>query len=299
MHFNEVDISIALIKHRSSFICIQRNKHPYDKYIEFPGGKLDANETSSACIIRELNEELNINLKKFKYISSIKHLYDNTLIKINIFKVFQYSGIIKSNENRNIIVYENNSPYKVLPTHHRILNTLRIPRLLKILTPNDFDSKNSINLSLYKNIRLRNISYDYYKSNVEALLIKQNYTGYLTIDYPFNLEWKDNFDGIHYKSSYLDKFQPTKKISPYLYSASCHNLEDIKLCNLKLFDYILLSPVLKEHDNHHPLGWVKFSKLSKKSYMPTYALGGLSSSGKDLSVAIDNSGYGLAGITQI
>ena len=44
----------------------------------------------------------------------------------------------------------------------------------------------------------------------------------------------------------------------------------------------MISPILRPHDNFKAIGWDKFNILSKESYIPTYALGGVSSKGSDL-----------------
>jgi 8-oxo-dGTP diphosphatase len=84
MSSNEIEISIALIRDKSTYICLQRNKTPYRHSIEFPGGKCKQSETPELCLEREVYEELGIKLTKYMYLGSIKHLYDNLLIKINI-----------------------------------------------------------------------------------------------------------------------------------------------------------------------------------------------------------------------
>ena len=91
-----IEISIGLIQINSSYVCLKRNQEEYKDYIEFPGGKKKSNETSSQCLIRELKEELDIDIKKFKLITSIKHNYINKLIIINVYKIHKYSGTIKS-----------------------------------------------------------------------------------------------------------------------------------------------------------------------------------------------------------
>ena len=65
---HEIEISIGLIKINSSYICLKRNKPPYENTIEFPGGKLESGETPESCLHREIKEELNIDIQKFKYI---------------------------------------------------------------------------------------------------------------------------------------------------------------------------------------------------------------------------------------
>ena len=74
------------------------------------------------------------------------------------------------------------------------------------------------------------------------------------------------------------------------------NLKDIELCNERPFNFILLSPVLESHDDSSPLGWQRFSNLSKLSHKPTLALGGTNARNEDLIACSKNYGFGLSGI---
>ncbi|OUT89361.1 MAG: hypothetical protein CBB89_08415 [Rhizobiales bacterium TMED29] len=294
-----ITISVALIQNRSSYICLRRNNKVYKDYIEFPGGKLINEETPSICLVREIKEELNITLKKYKLVGTLKHLYNDLLVVINVFKVFKYEGDIYSNEGRDIVNYDMKHNHKILPTHNRILKLLKLPRVLKIATVNDFNEKKNFNATYYTSLRLRDISYDFYKNNIKNMLIAQKYSGNIIIDYPYNLDWEEHYDGVHFTSSYLNQFDENKKESFILYSASCHTLTDIELCNTKFFDFILLSPVLRSHNKYPSLNWSGYSKLSKHAYMPTYALGGLSYINDDFEQCIKNNGFGIAGISKI
>ena len=299
MSFKKVEVSIGLIRLKSSFICLKRLEQPYKDFIEFPGGKKKSNETATQCLIREIKEELNIKIDKFKFIASIKHLYDNVLITINIFNIHKYSGRIVSNENRDIILFDTKCTLDKLPTHDRILSLLTLPKLLKIITLDNLDEDTFSNINLYKYIRLRDISYNTYTSSVLSKLEKYHFKGGLIIDYPYNKDWVDKYSGVHFKSCYLEKFIDQDRCNKYLYSASCHTLNDIEISNKKLFDFIMISPILRPHDNSKAIGWDKFNILSRESYLPTYALGGVSSRGPDFANCIYNQGFGLAGISSI
>tara|TARA_E500000178_G_C16886123_1_gene691326 strand:- start:139 stop:1038 length:900 start_codon:yes stop_codon:yes gene_type:complete len=299
MQHKKIAISVALIKNGSSYICLRRDDDHYKDYIEFPGGKLINKETPSICLVREIKEELNINLKKYKFIGTLKHLYDDLLIFINVFKIFKYEGDIYSNEGRDIIHYDVNSSQKILPTHNRIIKLLKLPRLLKIVSVNDFSDYNRFDVTYLSYLRLRDISYDFYKNNIKSELISQKYSGNIIIDYPHNLNWKEHYHGVHFTSSNLHKFDQNKKEPFILYSASCHTLTDIELCNTKLFDFVLVSPVLHSHNEYPILDWSGYSELSKCSFLPTYALGGLSSLTEDYEQCIKNNGFGIAGISKI
>ena len=299
MSLGKIEISIGLIKLKSSFVCLKRVEQPYKNFIEFPGGKKKNNETAVQCLKREIKEELNIDVDKSKFIGSIKHLYGDLLITINIFNIHRYSGKISSNESREIVFFDRNSNFDTLPTHDRVLSLLKLPKLLKIITSKNLDSSSFKNINLYKYVRLRDISYNTYKLSVLSKLEKFRFKGKLIIDYPFNEDWDDKYNGVHFKSCYLKNFINQEKCKKYLYSASCHTLSDIEISNNKLFDFIMISPILKPHDMFEPLGWEKFNMLSKESFVPTYALGGVSSGGSDLLSCICNHGFGLAGISTI
>ena len=299
MSLKKVDISIGLIKLNSSFVCLKRTSQPYKNFIEFPGGKKRNNETAIQCLKREIKEELNIEVDKSKFISTIKHLYGDALVIINIFYISRYTGYITSNENRDIVLFDAKCKSATLPTHDRILSLLKLPKLLKIISPANLDDTMFENINLYKYIRLRDISYNTYNSSILSKLEKYHFKGNLIIDYPYNKDWADKYSGVHFKSCFLENFIDQDRRKEYLYSASCHNLNDIEISNKKLFDFIMISPILKSHNNFKAIGWDKFNILSKESYLPTYALGGVSSKGSDLANCIYNHGFGLAGISSI
>ena len=49
-----------------------------------------------------------------------------------------------STEKRDIVLFDQESLDAILPTHYRILNILKIPRLLKILTLNSLKQREFI-----------------------------------------------------------------------------------------------------------------------------------------------------------
>ena len=299
MSLKKVEISIGLIKLKSSFVCLKRTSQHYKNFIEFPGGKKISNETAIECLRREIKEEVNIKIDKLKFIATIKHLYGDVLITINIFNIYRYTGQIKSNENRDIVLFDAKCKLAKLPTHDRILSLLKLPKLLKIITPSNLNDTTFENINLYKYIRLRDIPYNTYTSSILSKLEKHHFSGGLIVDYPYNKDWASKYSGVHFKSCYLEKFINQDRRNKYLYSASCHTLNDIEISNKKLFDFIMISPILRSHDNFKSIGWDKFNILSKESYLPTYALGGVSSKGTDLARCIYNHGFGLAGISSI
>ena len=54
-------------------------------YWEFPGGKVDAGETQSEALNRELNEELGVNIEIGNHLSTIEHDYGPMIVRIAFF----------------------------------------------------------------------------------------------------------------------------------------------------------------------------------------------------------------------
>jgi 8-oxo-dGTP diphosphatase len=71
---------------------------------EFPGGKIEKDETAEACLIREILEELHINIKITKQLKCITQQYSETkTIKIIPFICELNGGEIKLTEHANFL----------------------------------------------------------------------------------------------------------------------------------------------------------------------------------------------------
>ena len=145
-------------------------------------------------------------------------------------------------------------------------------------------------------IRFRNL----YKANSNQLKRIISFTidtsFFCVIDYPFDNFFTGKFRGIHLKSKFLYELKSIDK-KQILYSASCHNIEEIKLANSLSLDYIIISPVkISKYQNKKAMGWDEFNRLSKAANMPTYALGGMNPFKNDYEISLLNGGLGIAGM---
>ena len=79
-----IDVVAAIIKNSDNKILIaQRNlKKSQGGLWEFPGGKIEPNETKEAAIIREIKEELNMDITCDSYFDEKVYEYQDKTIKL-------------------------------------------------------------------------------------------------------------------------------------------------------------------------------------------------------------------------
>ena len=100
----ELEITAGIIVKNNKVLIGQRKFH--DKFggkWEFPGGKLENSEMPEDCIIRELKEELNINVIKFEHFISYVQDFSSYKMIIHAFLITEYAGDFQINDHEKII----------------------------------------------------------------------------------------------------------------------------------------------------------------------------------------------------
>ena len=65
---------------------------------EFPGGKQEQGESLEECLVREISEELNIQISIEKYLFNVEHIYDKEKITLHVFVCQFENGIPECQE---------------------------------------------------------------------------------------------------------------------------------------------------------------------------------------------------------
>lgn len=79
-----IEVVAAIIIHENKILCVQRGESKFDyisKKYEFPGGKMEHDETKESAIKREILEELHMDIDVKEKFLTVNHQYpDFTLI---------------------------------------------------------------------------------------------------------------------------------------------------------------------------------------------------------------------------
>jgi 8-oxo-dGTP diphosphatase len=97
------DVVAAIIKKDNLYLVAQRNR---DKHMglkwEFPGGKVETNETLQEALTREIHEELNIDINIYEKLAEERYKDSEINIVLHYFLCSIKDGTINLNEHEAI-----------------------------------------------------------------------------------------------------------------------------------------------------------------------------------------------------
>jgi len=88
-------VAVAVIVDEKQRILItQRPLHAsHGGLWEFPGGKLESDETAEQALCREVQEEVGLTLLNWNLLTKITHHYPNKSVELIVFYINQFEGI--------------------------------------------------------------------------------------------------------------------------------------------------------------------------------------------------------------
>jgi 8-oxo-dGTP diphosphatase len=103
IHHDYISVTAAVIE-KDRKVLIARRKRPFMGYFwEFPGGKLEDNETLHECLKREIREELAIEIEVGPLVSLNKHVLNcQSAIALYAYRARFISGNIELNDHEEI-----------------------------------------------------------------------------------------------------------------------------------------------------------------------------------------------------
>ncbi|MDD4702178.1 MAG: (deoxy)nucleoside triphosphate pyrophosphohydrolase [Desulfovibrio sp.] len=100
-----IDVAAGIIWRGGHFLAAQRpTNKAMEGYWEFPGGKLEGNESPEEALKRELAEELGIGVREVSYWQCVEHRYAdrNLNVRLYFFHVTDFVGEPCAVEGQNL-----------------------------------------------------------------------------------------------------------------------------------------------------------------------------------------------------
>lgn len=95
----QIEIVVAVIKENHRILALQKGYGTFKGLWEFPGGKIEANETKEEALIREIKEELDVEIEVGEHIGSFAYEYDAFDLKMDAYFVEDVKGILVLKEH--------------------------------------------------------------------------------------------------------------------------------------------------------------------------------------------------------
>lgn len=97
-----IDVAVlVLLNHQNRVLLTQRRDDVHlARYWEFPGGKIDANETPQQALYREIQEELAYQPRQATFWQLIEYDYPELSVRLHIFKEHANKPQVHNNEQQ-------------------------------------------------------------------------------------------------------------------------------------------------------------------------------------------------------
>ena len=90
---NQIEVSAALIFRDGKLLITQRHASSHLGGLwEFPGGKREAGETAAQCLVREIREELGVEITVGELFAEVSHAYPEKIVRLKFFVCKMISG---------------------------------------------------------------------------------------------------------------------------------------------------------------------------------------------------------------
>jgi 8-oxo-dGTP diphosphatase len=293
-----VEVAAAILERADgAFLLGQRPAGKvYAGWWEFPGGKVDEGESARAALVRELHEELAIDVTRaYPWITRV-HAYEHATVRLHFFRVAAWRGEPHPKEHRAIRWQRLDEPIAepMLPANAPVLRSLALPLEYAITDAQTYGVARMLerlDARLLQGLRLIQVR-DKELADRPALIreivarAREHGARVLVNGGP------DVADGLHFTAAQLMAL----KVRPdaALVGASCHNRKELERAMELQLDFVVLGPVkaTASHAGTPLLGWERFVQIARGASIPVYAIGGLQSA--DLDAARNAGAHGVA-----
>lgn len=304
-----LDVAVGLIMRGQSVLISWRHAglHQGDRH-EFPGGKIEAHETPKEGLIRELKEELGIQVNQAVQAQRLVYHYPERTVRLHVFKVTDFDGepVGQEGQHTQWVKVKELSNYKFPDANAPILRAAQLPDHYVITYEQSVDQSLTAWIDFHIEhlpeqawvyVRHYGISSAKYfevidslrqhRPDLQLVVMAQHIVSLHSLSH--------EIAGIHIgrDKQPIDWTDIPKQLLRF---ASCHDQAQLDAAMQLDVDAVTLGPVLATptHPNSAFMGWNNWQQLCSYSSMPVYALGGVGPN--DLPHVQQVGGFGVAGI---
>jgi 8-oxo-dGTP diphosphatase len=305
-----VPVVAAVVEDRDGSILLARrpdDKHQGGKW-EFPGGKIEPNESGFDALVRELEEEVGIVITEATRLIRVPYRYPDKRVSLDVWQVQKYQGKPHGREGQPVrwVRRDELASQDFPPANRAIVAALTLPHLYAI---SDFQRYGTstffkmLETALVAGLQLFQLR-EHTLNKTEFLklatrVVELCHTHNARVLLNCDPAWLGEVpaDGIHLTEKRLLALLSRPLPEPYLVAASCHDRIALQHAEQIGADFAVLSPIkpTRSHADARPIGWKGFYGMVAETGIPVFALGGLSLN--DFSVSRDHGAQGLAMIS--
>lgn len=304
---NIVEVAAAVIlREDGSFLLGQRAADTfYPGYWEFPGGKIEAGETPRRALVRELHEELEIEVVQATPWIVREHVYPHAHVRLHFFRVTQWRGVVRDHVHAALAWQHLDAPMAspMLPANAPVIAALRLPAIHGIthawqigvdaqLATLDVALRGGLRLVQLRENALPELERHAFAA--AAVPLCHAHGARVLINGDAALAIAVAADGVHLTARQLMSLQSRPPLP--LVAASCHDRKELGQAAHLGLDFAVLGPVqpTASHPGQPGMGWPAFMDLITAYPLPVYAIGGLAAT--DIGAAQAAGAQGIAAI---
>ena len=123
-------VAVAVIFDTNNLVLITRRPShaPHGGLWEFPGGKLEAEEPPVSALIREIKEEVDLEILEYRFLGEVIHNYGSKEVNLLIFRVDHYLGnprCCESQMDLQWVSIENLADYEFPEANFKIIELIK------------------------------------------------------------------------------------------------------------------------------------------------------------------------------
>ncbi|HVF34525.1 MAG TPA: Nudix family hydrolase [Candidatus Saccharimonadia bacterium] len=273
---------------------------------EFPGGKVEHDESPLAALRRELREEIGVEVDAAEPLVSVPWTYPEKHVDLDVHEITAWRGEPHGREGQALAwcAADALDRYEMPPADRPVVTALRLPRRMFVTPAMPGDDGRVIEHAIAAVVagtrlvqlrvpglgdaRLAEIAsalHDALRPHRAELLVN----GSIGIAQALGV-------GLHLSAAAARRHASRPIERRRWFGVSAHDLDELAHAVVLDADYVVLGPVAPtaSHPGAAAIGWPGFAALARRVPMPSFAIGGLGPD--DVDEARRHGAFGVAGI---